>query len=517
MNNELIINASGSDVTIALMQDKRLLELNRDKKEHKFSVGDIYLGKVKKIMPGLNAAFVDVGYNKDAFLHYFDLGPQIKSLLKFTKLATNQKLNSSLLDDFELESDIIKTGKMSDVLSANQWIPVQIAKEPISSKGPRLSSEFSLAGRYIVLVPFSNIVSISQKIKSSEERSRLKRLATSIKPKNFGIIIRTVASGKKVAELDNDIRDLMVKWNTLYQKLCKAKPNHRLLGEMDRTTTILRDSLNPNFNAIHVDDNDLAEEIKNYIKTIAPEQESIVKHFKGRNHIFDHFGVNKQIKNLFGKTVNMTGGTYLVIEHTEALHVIDVNSGGRKAKGESDSQSNAINVNKIAAKEIARQLRLRDMGGIIVVDFIDMHNAAHKKDLFQTIKNELKEDKAKHSVLPPSKFGLVQITRQRVRPETNITTVEKCPACKGSGEVKATVLFIDEIENNIRYLVEDQNEKNFSITVHPYIAAYILKGFFSLRYKWYMKYKRWINVKADNSYHMLQYHFFNKNGEEIII
>ena len=398
MNNELVINSTPDEVKIALIEDKHLVELNSEKKDQRFQVGDIYLGRVKKLIQGLNAAFVDVGHEKDAFLHYLDLGPQVQSLLKLIRLTTTGKHPDPMLTGFQVEKDIDKGGKITNVLSPNQWALVQVAKEPISSKGPRVTSDLSLAGRFVVMVPFTDVVSISQKIKSAEERQRLKRLAMSIKPKGFGLIVRTVAEGKKVAELDKDIQDLVSKWKSAFKMLETAKPPHKILGELNRTSTILRDLLNPNFNAIHVDDPALAEEIKTYIGAIAPEQTEIVKLYKGRQPIFEHFGIEKQIKASFGKTITMSNGSYLIVEHTEAMHVIDINSGGR-VKGDSDSsqESNALQVNLDSAVEVARQLRMRDMGGIIVVDFIDMHNPQNRKALFEKLKEEMKRDRAKHT------------------------------------------------------------------------------------------------------------------------
>ena len=397
-------------------------------------------------------------------------------------------------------------------------IIVQISKEPISTKGPRITSEISLAGRYVVLVPFSDVVSISQKIKSSTERQRLKRLAMSIKPRNFGIIVRTVAEGKKVADLDADIQDLVSRWQAMHEQLKTAQAPVKILGEMNRTSTILRDLLNPNFNSIQVNDVSLAEEIKSYIRSIAPDQVDIVKLYKGKVPIFENFGVDKQIKTLFGKTVTLSGGSYLVIEHTEALHVIDVNSGGRNKGAQDNQEASALAVNIAAAKEIARQLRLRDMGGIVVIDFIDMKNTLHRKELFDTLREEMKHDRARHTILPASKFGLIQLTRERVRPVTNIVTVEKCPTCDGSGEIKASILLIDDIENNIRYLCQEQNEKALTLHVHPYLAAYLKQGLFtfkSYQWKWYKKYKKWISIDPISSLHFMEFHFYNNQGEEI--
>jgi ribonuclease G len=518
LNSDLIIDSTSSEVHIALLEDKRIVEFNSEKKDNSFSVGDIYLGRIRKTMPGLNAAFVDVGHDKDAFLHYLDLGPQYLSLIKFTKEVHAGSHSDGMLNAFSLEKDLEKSGKINGVLAANQFLPVQIAKEPISTKGPRITCDLSLAGRFVVMVPFTNMVTISQKIKSSEERNRLKRIVASIKPQNFGIIIRTVAEGKKTAEIDKDIRDLLSKWCSFVELLRNAKPPQKLLGEMNRTSTILRDMLNAGFSSIVVNDQMLFEEVRSYIRSIAPEQEEIVKHYKGKLPVFEHFGVDKQIKSVFGKTVNMQNGAYLIIEHTEALHVIDVNSGGRSKVG-SDQEKNALQVNLMAAKEIARQLRLRDMGGIIVIDFIDMHSQQHRKELFDGIRAEMKRDRAKHTILPPSKFGLIQITRQRVRPETNITTVEKCPSCNGTGEIKASILITDDIKNNIRYILQEQNEPSVTVKVHPFLAAYLTKGFFfnSIRRQWQREFKKGIKVEAMGSYQIMEYHYFGPNGEEILL
>lgn len=514
MVKELIINSAPGGVTIALVQDKQLVELNKEQINNNYAVGDIYLGRIKKIMPGLNAAFVDVGYEKDAFLHYLDLGPQVLSLLKLTRVARNGNFNDYLLSSFKREADIDKSGKISGVLSKDVLLPVQIAKEPISTKGPRLSSDLSLAGRFVVLVPFSDVISISKKIKSNTERTRLRKIVEGIKPKGFGIIIRTVSEKKGVAEIQKDIQDLVSKWETFMKKIPKTSPSNRILGEMGRTSTILRDILNADFTHIYVNDAALYEEVRSYIHEISPEMESIVKHYKGKEPIFEHFGIEKQIKSSFGKTVNLAGGAYLVIEHTEALHVIDVNSGNRTANPE-NQEENALQVNKEAAREIARQLRLRDMGGIVVIDFIDMHKAPNRKELFDYLKAEMNHDRAKHTILPPSKFGLVQITRQRVRPEMNIVTSEKCPTCGGTGEIKASIVLIDDIESNLNYILNEQAEKGITLCVHPYVDAYIKKGLLSKQLRWFFKYGQWVKVKGITSYHLTEFAFINNKEEEI--
>lgn len=516
INRELVISSDVSEVKIVLLEDKQLVELHKEQKNNNISVGDVYMGRIKKILPGLNSAFVDIGCRKDAFLHYLDLGPQIKSLKKYTKFAEEGNHAQSNMDAFTLEKDIEKSGKISDFLSVGDRIPVQIAKEPINTKGPRITADISFAGRYIVLVPFSNRISVSQKIKSGEERRRLKLLIQSIKPNNFGVIIRTVAEGKKVAELDADLKTLLNKWHSMTHVIGSSNGPTKLISELDRTSVVLRDILNESFNGIYIDDSNLYEEIKSFISTIAPQKSDIVKLYKGKEPIFNEFGVNKQMAGLFGRIVTIRNGVYLIIEHTEAMHVIDVNSGHRLNK-ENSQEENALTVNLEAATEIARQLRLRDMGGIIIVDFIDMHEAANRKELYNKLKEEMSKDRAKHTILPASKFGLIQITRQRVRPETEVIIQEKCPTCNGTGTIKSSSLLIDEIENNLRYLLLDQNENNITVQVHPFIHAYLTKGLFSIRRKWQWKYHKKIHIKEIKTFHVMQYSFLNTNGDEIFL
>lgn len=510
VNIDLVIDANASEVSIALLKNGVLTELHKEKGSDDFTVGDVYLGKVRRVVPSLNAAFVDVGYDKDAFLHYLDLGQQFASLNKFTKRTLKGELRANMLAEGELEADIEKEGKIKEVLSGGMNILVQIAKEPISSKGPRLCSELTLAGRYLVLVPFSNKVSISQKIRLQTERDRLRQLMQNIRPKNFGVIIRTVAENKKVSDLENDLNDLISRWDTISKNLRNSAPPKRVLGEINKTSAVLRDLLSVHFNNIHVNNRQLYNQLKDYVKNIAPDKENIIRFYSGTLPIFENFGVHKQIKAAFGRQVMLKSGAYLIVEHTEAMHVIDVNSGNRK--GMKDQEHNALETNLEAAEEIARIIRLRDMGGIIAVDFIDMGENENQKKLYEHLKECMRLDKAKHNVLPPSKFGVVEITRQRVRPETDITTTESCPVCKGSGEVEATVLLTDEIENTLNYLVNELKPGKISLKVHPYLEAYLKRKLFSFQRRWFMEYKVWVPIVADSTYHMLKFEFYNSAG-----
>src|SRR4249920_1511726 len=429
-----------------------MVELHKEKNDKRIAVGDLYLGKVKKLIPGLNAAFVDVGFEKDAFLHYTDLSPFAKSLLKFTQI--NQEWKAPDLYDFSrfaVEPEIVKTGKINEVLNGKPNILVQILKEPIAAKGPRLSCEISLPGRFVVVTPFNDIIAVSRKIHSSEERRRLQKIVESIKPKNFGVIVRTAAEGKNTAELHEDLSMLTEMWKAIQDNLKGATAPSKILSEQTKTTSILRDLLNEDFNKIVVNDRNIFSDTKNYIQRIAPEKADIVSFYQNGAPIFDSFGITKQVKASFGKTVNLNSGAYLIIEHTEALHVIDVNS-GYKSVGNNQEQ-NALETNLEAAEEIARQLRLRDIGGIIVVDFIDMKFPENKRKLMEAMEGFMRTDRAKHAVLPISKFGLMQITRQRMKPEMNINTSEVCPSCNGTVKISSTLLLEDEIEKNLSYLI----------------------------------------------------------------
>ena len=492
MTSELVVDVQPKEISIALLEDKNLVEFQKEERNLSFSVGNMYVGKVRKLMPGLNACFVDVGFEKDAFLHYLDLGPQFLSFQKYLKQVISDRKKLYPMAKASMLPDIEKEGSISNILQQGQEVIVQIVKEPISTKGPRLTCELSFAGRYLVLIPFNDKVSVSQKIKSSEERARLKQLLQSIKPKNFGVIVRTVAEGKRVAELDAEL---------VYE-------------ETSRTVAMLRDLFNPSYENIYVNDETVYNEVKNYVALIAPERVGIVKLYKGQLPIFDNFAITKQIKSSFGKTVSYKSGAYLIIEHTEALHVVDVNSGNR-SKSANGQEANALDVNLGAADELARQLRLRDMGGIIVVDFIDMNLAENRQKLYERMCQNMQKDRAKHNILPLSKFGLMQITRQRVRPAMDVTTDENCPTCFGKGKIKPSILFTDTLESKIDYLVNKLKVKKFTLHIHPYVAAYINQGIVSLKRKWQMKYGFGIKIIPNQSLAFLQYKFYDAHNEEI--
>ena len=515
MTSEIIIDAQEKEISIALLEDKNLVEYQTEPRSASFSVGNVYIAKVKKLMPGLNACFVDLGYERDAFLHYLDLGSQFNSYDKYLKQVQSDRKRLFPFSKATKLPDIKKDNSIQNILSVGQEVLVQIVKEPISTKGPRLTGELSFAGRYLVLIPFSNQVSVSSKIKSGEERARLKQLIHSIKPQNCGVIVRTVAEGKRVAELDAELKILNKRWESAITKVQKTQKRPQLIyEETGRTIALLRDLFNSSFENIYVNDNEVFNEVKNYIGLIAPEKESIVKMYSGSVPIFDNFNVTKQIKSSFGKTINYKHGAYLIIEHTEALHVVDVNSGNR-TRSESGQEANALDVNLGAADELARQLRLRDMGGFIVIDFIDMHLAEDRQLLYERMCKNMQKDRARHNILPLSKFGLMQITRQRVRPAMDVNVEETCPTCFGKGKIRSSVLFTEQLESKIDRLVNKIGIKKFFLHVHPYVAAYINKGLISIKRKWQFKYGFGVHVIPSQKLAFLQYEFFDDQKQFI--
>ena len=514
MVSEFVVDVKQKEISIALLEDNSLVELQKEARSDTFAVGNIYLGKIKKILPGLNSVFVDIGSRKDAFLHYQDLSSHFNTQQTYLKQFQKSSKKRASFTKIQSVPEIEKDGSISDVLILGQEVLVQITKEPISTKGPRLTAEISLAGRFLVLMPLGDKISISTKIKSNEERARLRQLIQSVKPKNFSVIVRTSAEGKRVAELDGELKMLVKHWEETLIKLSKQKAPTILYEESTRVVALLRDNFNETFGNIYVNDRDIYNSVYDYVSVIAPGKKDIVKLYTDELPIFDKFGITKQIKSLFARTVTLKGGAYLIVEHTEAMHVIDVNSGNR-SKGSTEQETTAIDANTIAATEIARQLRLRDMGGIIVIDFIDLQEAANRQLLFEHMTTLMANDHAKHNILPLSKFCLMQITRQRVRPIPDIQSSEKCPTCFGTGKIKSSLLLTDSLERKINCLVNKHHIKKFSLHVHPYVAAYINKGIIPLGFKWNIKYTTRMKIIPDQSLAFMEYKFFDPDRNEI--
>ena len=515
-DKDLIVDVTPTQVHIALMENHRLIEYSAESSTgNKFTVGDVHLGRVKKILPNLNAAFVDIGDKKEAFIHYLDLGLYFHAFDQFVR-ESNQNTNlKDLYSGIKTGEPLPKEGRIEEILRPGQMIVAQIVKEPISTKGPRLTGELSFAGRYLVLMPFYDKVSVSSKIKSGEERARLKQLIQSIRPKNFGVIVRTVAEGKRVAELDSELKVLLKRWEEAITKVQKTQNRPQLVfEETGRAVAMLRDLFNPSYENIYINDDAVCQEVRHYVTLIAPDKANIVKRYTGNVPIFDNFNITKQLKSSFGKTVNYKHGAYLIIEHTEALHVVDVNSGNR-TRSENGQEANALQVNLGAADEIARQLRLRDMGGIIVIDFIDMNLAEDRQMLYERMCKNMQKDRARHNILPLSKFGLMQITRQRVRPAMDVMVEETCPTCFGKGTIRSSILFTDQLESKIDHLVNKIGVKSFYLHVHPYVAAYINQGIISLKRRWQFKYGLGVRVIPSQKMAFLQYEFYDSKKQFI--
>ncbi len=511
MKSELVVDVQSSEITTAFVEDGRLAEINREPRDMNWSVGNIYFGRIKKIMPALNAAFVDIGHEKDAFLHYLDLGSQFSTVYDYTNKVVTDKKHLPPFPKAPTQTIVGKMGSIEDVLKVGQDILVQIQKEPINTKGSRLTAEISIAGRYLVLIPFNDKIMVSGKIKSETEKKRLRNLVQSIKPKGYGVIIRTVAADVQLQELQREMNVLYKRWEDVILKLQKAQPVSLISAEIGRTIGIIRDVFNSSFDHIYVNDRQMYSEILDYVELIAPESKNIVTLYDGDQPIFDHFDITRQTKTGLGRTVSFKYGGYLVMDKTEALFVIDVNSGTRKV-GETQEE-NAMNMNLAAADEIAHQLRLRDIGGIIVIDFIDLSNADNRQKLYEYMRHLMSRDRAKHNVLPLSKFGLMQITRQRVRPAVEIDIDEVCPTCHGKGHIQSSILFSDQLEQTIIQMFEKYG-RQLKLYVHPYVYSYLSKGWiFSM--KWHWRFRYGLQLFENQSLGFLEYQFFDSKGQQL--
>lgn len=508
----LIINSQKKKNEIALLEDGKLIQYDTTEGLPPFTCGDIILAKVSKLQPSLNACFVATGNGKDGFLHYPDLGPDVRSVNKYLRKVLRTRTDEEIPPITIDEPMIDKHGQMEGVMERNQIVLVQVTKEPIKTKGPRLSTELSFAGRYIVLIPFADKISISQKIRSNAEKKRLKRAVESVKPEGFGVIVRTVAQDRNMADFDADMKDLVQKWEETIRQVRKTSRslNHlpkRVFNEDNRMFTMIRDTMNDNY-SIFVNNKETFHDVRDYVGIISPKKDDSsapkVSHYRGMMPIFEKFRVDRQIQALFRKNaiISGSGGAYLVIEHTEALHSIDVNSGSKYVKG--NQEENALRVNKHAAQEIARQLRLRDLGGIIVIDFVDMRNRDNKKQLYEYMKECMKSDPAKHKILSLSLFGLMQITRQRVRPEQSVAVARL------DHENVSIDQFKDKLEDEIRMIVKQKKVKNLNLHLNPLVHSFLKKGFPSTILKWSIKYKCWIKAHRRHRYSLFDYSFKKK-------
>ena len=511
MKSELIIDVHPDEIAIALTEDDRLQEIRREKRNvDTFAVGNIYYGRVKKVMPALNAVFVDVGYEKEAFLHYLDLGSNFLTLQKFITRTVSDRRRLPSMRSIDKQPECGKDGQIGDYLHVGDTLLVQVTKEPINTKGPRLTAEISLAGRNMVLMPMGDKVMVSNKIRRDSERNRLRKLVQQVRPQGYGVIVRTVAEGALLEDLDSELNILVRKWEDALRLLQTKQPVSLICEEIGRTTGIIRDLFSPEFNTIQVNDQGVYDEVREYVELISPESAKIVKLYTGDQPIFDKYDITRQLKTGLGRTVGSKNGGYLIIDKTEALFSIDVNSGSKKVYA--DQEQNAFHYNMLAAEEIVHQLRLRDIGGIIIVDYIDMDSKDHQQQLYEYMRKLMAHDRARHNILPLSKFGLMQITRQRVRPAVEMDVTEVCPTCHGKGRIQSSINFAEQLEQEIDLMFR-QYGKGLRLHVHPYVYAYATRGLMSLKLRWWWHYG--ITLQQNQGLGMMEYHFHNAKGQEV--
>jgi len=504
MKNQIIIHSSGNQTRVALLENRELAQLFIESEENQRTVGDIYLARVHKVMSGIRAAFIDVGMEKDAFLHFSDAGDHLGDYIKMMNGSKSiSKEANKDLQKFDKLSNYDKQTLAGKLLQNNQRVLVQIVKEPIGSKGPRVSTDITIAGRFLVLIPMGNYIAISKKINSGRERRRLKKIAGDMLPDGFGVIIRTVAQGQDKESLEDDMRTVLKKWERILNKLENAKPPTLLYKDLDITESLIRDLFAKQYDRVLIDDYQLYKSIKSYVSQIAPKMLPSVELYKGKDHIFDHVNIAHDVNSIFSPRVRMPSGGYLIFEQTEAMYVVDVNSGPYAAKEK--QEDNSLKTNLEAAREIAKQLRLRDIGGIIVVDFIDLRDDKNRKKIYDELKKEFKKDRAKTNVIGMSDFGLIQITRQRIRPSVVNSVSKVCPTCGGSGSVVSQDTIVTDIESWISKFKYSTEYRAVDIYINPYLRSYLTRGLFSLRFKWMMKYKLRISFVPDETISMNEF------------
>ncbi|MGD1005696.1 MAG: Rne/Rng family ribonuclease [Ignavibacteriaceae bacterium] len=522
MIKEIIINSSTTQTRVAITEDGNLVDFFVDYPENRRMVGDIYLGKVARVLPGIKAAFIDIGMEHDAFLHFSDIGARTKQFQDM--LGEDSEIDDDEDDDLALKEDTSNTPNKETrkEISAHNVIPklhkgqeilIQITKEPVNNKGVRVTSSVSLPGRFCVLLPFDNKVGVSKKISEYKERRRLRHIARSILPNNYGLIIRTVARNQDEELLRDDLRNLVKTWEQIQTTIKSETPPSLIYQDLNTTSSVIRDLFTPDISKVFIDSRKLFKQIKNYVELIQPSLADKIESFKSGNSIFDAFKIEEQIKTLMGRRVQLPSGGYLIIEHTEAMVVIDVNS-GRYAKSK-EQELNSLKTDLEAAREICRQLRLRDIGGIIVIDFIDLEDEKNRKKIYDELRKEFRKDRAKVSVLPMSDFGLVQITRQRIRQNIMQAMKEVCPYCLGTGLLTKHSHLVYDIEEWIKKFKTKSKERSIIVKCHPTLAAKLKFGkitFFKFRFKYGIRLK----IEEDESMPLGQVKFFsNKTQKEL--
>jgi len=506
MKNQIIIHASGKQNRIALLENGELAQLFIESEENQRTVGNIYLAKVHKVMSGIRAAFIDMGTPKDAFLHFSDAGDHLKDYVQMLngQNAIHKNVRDQLKKtNFDKISNYEKQNWAGKILRPEQRLLVQIVKEPIGSKGPRVSTDITIAGRFLVLIPMGEYIAVSRKISNYKERRRLKSVVGSMLPDGFGVIIRTVAQEQDKKALEDDMRNVLKKWERILEKLETAKPPALLYNDLDMTESLVRDLFAKHYDRVLIDDQETFKKLKNYVSQIAPQMIPNVELYKGREHIFDFMKIAKDVDSIFSPRVRMPSGGYLIFEQTEAMYVVDVNSGPYAAKEK--QEDNSLKTNLEAAREVAKQLRLRDIGGIIVVDFIDLRDDKNRKKIYDELKKEFKKDPAKTNVIGMSDFGLVQITRQRIRPSVVNSVSKVCPTCGGSGNVVTRNTIIADLDAWISKFKYSTDYRAIDIYINPYLKSHLEKGFPSIKWKWMLRYRVKITFVPDETISLNDY------------
>ena len=496
MKREILINGSQRETRVAILEDDRLVELLVDRPDHRRTVGDIYLGKVDAVLPGIQAAFVDIGQEKSAFLHASDL---LEPEEDEDPSEPDEDDDEELPDDAAEAEDGAPRGKrveagsggngrrpprgqgrhavpnIADVLKKGQTLPVQVIKEPISTKGSRVTAQISLPGRFLVFMPYASKVGVSRKIESREERQKLREMVGSLLPKNEGgVIVRTVAEGVTEDHFRREIESLLNLWRKVKRKQTFVRRAPALLHrETSLTRGIIRDLFSAKVDALWVDSKELYNEIESYLASIDPELLERVHLYTESAPLFDKFDIESEIRDLFKARCELPSGGSIIVQPTEALVSIDVNTG--RYTGKKDPEKTILRTNIEAAREIARQVRLRDIGGIIVCDFIDMETKANKEKVLQELRAFLGRDRARTKVLAVSELGLVEMTRQRVRPSLWHSLTTECPTCAGTGRVFTPEVVARRLERSLKRVAHEHRERQLAVRLHPEVALYLLE------------------------------------------
>ncbi|MBN1300985.1 MAG: Rne/Rng family ribonuclease [Melioribacteraceae bacterium] len=524
MSKEIIINSTSSQTRVAITEGNKLVDFFIDHPEKRRMVGNIYLGKVARVLPGIRAAFIDIGQKHDAFLHFSDIGDKLDDMREIFDEDDDESDFDD--DDHSNDPDTQQThgdrrknsddDKIRNVpkLHKNEEIIVQIIKEPVKGKGVRVTSSISIPGRFCVLLPFDNKIGISKKVIDYRERRRLRKIAREIIPNNCGLIVRTAAKDQLEEAVAGDLKFLVSTWNDIQNTIKNSSPPSLVHEDLSTTVSVIRDLFTPDVSKIFIDSKKMFKEIRDYVQFIQPEYANRVEYYKSATPIFEEFNIEEQIKGLLGRRVPLPSGGHIVIEHTEAMVVIDVNSGRYAAK--KDQELNSLKTDLEASREIVRQLRLRDIGGLIVVDFIDLEDEKNRKKIYDELRKEFKKDRAKIAMLPMTEFGLMQITRERVRENILQSMHEPCPYCNGTGLVTKKSNLIHEIEEWLKRYKQDKRSAPLTLRVHPSLGSELRKGKISFFTKMRFRFVFRLKLEEDEKIGIQSFQFIEtRSGDDI--